>query len=280
MAAITIQDVPRLQHEGPILRDGWICTIICGKSGCGKTSLLIDIIQKTSPAVKIIVIATRVHNNPVHLAIQQWCKAEKRKCVISDDPLGIEQGVHRLQREGFLQPGISEMLLIFDDFAIHNKSPQMFQRVVVNAFTRWRNMGVNVIIVCQDITMVDPMCRNCANIKILFGSGSKSKIDSFLKDVRSSAPDEAVLNELTHYVNNTPFAYLLVRDAPFDVSVGRGPRGATKVSTVMTIDDVIVPSYREVMKELHVNSPGAMQSTTTEIQKEMGNTAHELSDSE
>lgn len=277
MAAIAVAESPKLAHTGPILRPGWICGILCGKSGCGKTSLLLDLIPQLAAGVKMIIIATRVHANPVHLAIKQWCEERKRRCAIADDPLAIESGVDELRDGGYLVPGSKELLIIFDDFSIHGKSPAPYQRLVVSAFTRWRNLGINVITVCQDITMVDPMCRNCTNMRVLFNTGSKSKLDTFIKDIREIVPSAEVLKQLLRFIVEVPFAYVLVREGPFEVSVGRGPRGQTKITPVMSLDAVAVPSYQEVLREMHASSSEELERVAARAQRAMGNTAPELS---
>jgi hypothetical protein len=144
--------------------------------------------------------------------------------------------------------------------------------LVVEAFTRWRNMGVNFIIVCQDASMVATSCRNCTNMRALFNSASQTALRTFNKDIVDRVADPDAYHELIRYVCSIPFSYLLIRENPLEIAVGKG------VSTrrVMSDTSVEVPTYRELMRELGAKSPSEMTRITRGLQQDMGNTAHQL----
>lgn len=268
---IQIEYGPKIKHVSPFYRDGWISMMLCGRSGCGKTSLMSLLIPGISDKIRIVCIATLVYNNPFHLAIKKWCEDTKRVCVINDDPEKIRRFVTEARQMGAIRPGEQEMIIIFDDFAIHNRSDRHRENLVIEAFTRWRNLGVNVVVVCQDATMVAPQCRNCIGIKILFNSDPHSMY-SFNKNVLSLAPDPENYQELMRYITQVPYSYVVVRDGPFDVSVGQG----RSIRPVMTAKSVIVPTFKEIMSEIGVRTPEQLDKKTREIQKRIGNTAHQL----
>ena len=246
--------------------------MICGKSGCGKTSLMAQLVPGVSDKIKFIVIATMVYRNPFHMAVQEWAKKNKRVCVISSDPDKIRQFVTELHMKGWLIPGSQEMLLIFDDFSINNRSGSKHENLVVEAFTRWRNLGVNIIVVCQDASMVATSCRNCTNMRILFNCASKSALHTFGKDIVDRVPNYEAYQNLVRYITSKPYSYILVRDNPLEISVGQG----TDIKKVMTESSVIVPTYNELLKEMGAGSPQELDSKSTEMQKKMGNDAREL----
>lgn len=275
-ASIEIPRPDHIHHNNPeIFRDGWISCMLCGKSGCGKTSLMAELVPSVSDKIKFICIATMVYRNPFHLALQEWARKTKRICVINDDPQKIRFFVTQLHRTGWLVPGDKELLLIFDDFSINGRSGSKPENLVVEAFTRWRNLGVNIIIVCQDASMVATSCRNCTNMRALFNSASRSALWTFGKDVMERIPDQSVYNNLIRYISSTPFSYILVQENPLEVSIGKG----LQIRKVMTGSSVSVPTYRELMREIGANSPEELEKMSTEMQKKMGNTAPELSDS-
>jgi hypothetical protein len=273
--AIEIHHLPKIKHNSTLFRDGWISFMLCGKSGCGKTSLMAELIPGISDSIKFICIATMVYRNPFHLAIKSWCEKTHRVCVISDNPEKVRYFITQLHRNGLLVPGEQELLLIFDDFSISNRSGSKYENLVVEAFTRWRNLGVNIVIVCQDASMVATSCRNCTNMRVLFNSASRTAINTFMKDIIERVPNAQVMRNLLKYVTSVPYTYILFRDGPMDVSVGKG----TDMKKVMDESAVVVPTYQELMKEIGVNDAQDLMEKSSEMQREIGNTAPELSSS-
>lgn len=273
---IEIKHLPKIHHNSDLFRDGWISFMLCGKSGCGKTSLMAELIPGISDSIRFICIATMVYRNPFHLAIKEWCEKTHRICVISDDPERIRYFITQLHRNELLIPGEQELLLVFDDFSINNRSGSRHENLVVEAFTRWRNLGVNIVIVCQDASMVATSCRNCTNMRVLFNSASKTAMHTFIKDVIERVPDAHAFQGLVKYIMSTPYTYILVRDSPLDISVGKG----TSMKKVMDESSVDVPTYEELMKEIGVSSERELSEKSKEMQKSIGNTAEELSGSQ
>jgi GTPase SAR1 family protein len=269
---INVPSLPKLKHRDQLYRDGWLSFMLCGKSGCGKTSLMAKLVPGISEKVKFIVIATQNEGNPFHLAIQKWSKEHKRVCVISSDADAIREFMSGLHRKGWLVPGTQEALLIFDDFAIDKRSTRKSENLVVEAFTRWRNMGVNFVIVCQDASMVATSCRNCTNMRALFASASNTALRTFNKDIIDRVADQEVYKDMVRYICTIPYSYILIRESPLEVAIGKG----TTVKRIMGDHDVTVPTYRELMRELGAKNPGEMTHMADGLQRGIGNTAPEL----
>jgi hypothetical protein len=269
---IRVPELAKLTHRSPIYRKGWISFMLCGKSGCGKTSLMAKLVPGISEKIKFIVIATQNEGNPFHLAIQKWAKENKRLCIINSKAEPIRRFMEEIHRNGWLVPGKQEALLIFDDFAIDKRSGRSQENLVVEAFTRWRNMGVNFIIVCQDASMVATSCRNCTNMRALFNSASKMALSTFNKDIIDRVADPDVYSDLVRYVISIPYSYILIRENPLEISIGKGMES----KRVMGDNSVDVPTYRELMSELGARTPSDMSRITRGLQQDMGNTAHQL----
>lgn len=271
MAAISIPELPTLTHSG-VFRPGWISLMMCGKSGCGKTRLMAELVPSISPQIRFICIATHVYRNPFHLAVKDWATKQKRVCVILDDPTYIEQFVKTLHEKRFLVPGRQELLVIFDDFSINRHSKSKDNNLVIEAFTRWRNLGVNFVVVCQDATMVAPSCRNCTNMRILFNSASRDSISAFSKDIVDRVADYDTYANLIRYITSIPYSYILIRENPLELSVGKG----MEARSIMTDHSVDIPTYGEIMQEIGAGSPCELDALTRRMQKRMGNTAPQL----
>lgn len=274
MNKIVVKPLPVIKHVSPIYRDGWISAMICGKSGCGKTALMTEIIPGISKSIKCICIATMVVGNPFHEAIREWALSNGIGFYISSNPGYIDAFVEKLRSTGFLVPGVRELLLIFDDFSANKRGDSARENLVVRAFTKWRNYGINVIVVCQDATMIATSARNCTNMRVLFGSGSIDAIRAFVKDVRPRVPDQRIIDNLLRYINSKKYYYLMVRDNPFELTLGKG----TDMRTVVTEESVRIPTYKEIVSEMGVQDKkgGSLRKEAIEMQKDMGNDADEL----
>lgn len=62
-----------IKHKSPILRPGHQSFIIVGKSGCGKTTLVLSLIPYFA-RLNAIVYCTRIPNTDIFSAIARWCK--------------------------------------------------------------------------------------------------------------------------------------------------------------------------------------------------------------
>jgi hypothetical protein len=269
---IKVTHLPKIRHRDPLYRDGWVSFMLCGKSGCGKTSLMAQLVPGMSECIRFIVIATQNYNNPFHIAIKKWAAEHNKVCVISTSPDQIRTFMTTLHRAGWLIPGKQEALIIFDDFSIDKRSGRRIESFVVEAYTRWRNMGVNFVIVCQDAGMIATSCRNCTNMRALFNSASRTALATFNKDIIDRVADPEVYKGLVRYVTSVPFSYLLIRENPLDLAIGKG----TALRKVMSDTDVVVPTYQELMSELGVNTPKELSILTKGLQRHLGNTAPEL----
>jgi hypothetical protein len=109
-------------------------------------------------------------------------------------------------------------------------------------------------------------------MRALFNSASQTALRTFNKDIVDRVADPDAYHELIRYVCSIPFSYLLIRENPLEIAVGKG------VSTrrVMSDTSVEVPTYRELMRELGAKSPSEMTRITRGLQQDMGNTAHQL----
>jgi hypothetical protein len=269
---IQIPEFATIKHKGEVFRDGWISMMMCGKSGCGKTQLMAELIPYISDCVKTVIIATKVVANPFHLAIKAWCGKTGRPCAIVHDPQVLQSTIEKLREGGHIVRCKKEVLLIFDDFAINGRSDKKSENAVVTAFTQWRNIGINIVVVCQDASMVATQCRNCTNLRVLFASASKDAIRTFMKDVQDRVWAPELLKDLIRYIGSVPYTYIMVKENPLEVCVGKG----TVHRTVMTDKDVEVPTYEDLMDELGAKSmPEARQIAFNE-QVKAGNTAQEL----
>lgn len=271
MATISIPRLPVIIHESPFFRNGFLSMTIVGKSGCGKTEMLANVLPGISKSIKTIVIATVVKNAPAHNAIVNYFDGHNgRRCGVCADPDKLYELTERAEDTG--EVSLSKQgLLIFDDFNI-GKATGKYWEFTVHAFTKLRNSGWNFIIIAQYPTMIPPVVRNCTTARVLFACPKKSALTSFTQDVAERVPDRPAYDAALRYIMEVPYTYMMVQDAPFQISVGKG----SKMKPLITQRDVIIPTLRDLLSELKVSTRSELDEKTKRLQKETGNTSEYL----
>jgi hypothetical protein len=269
---IHLEHAPGVKHKNPLFRDGWMSMIICGTSGCGKTSLMAQLVPGISDTVKFITIASRVKGNDFHLAVKKWAESKHMIYVWHDDPIKLAAYIEALHDGGFLIKDEQEMLLIFDDFAPPaTLSKDKRVQLVVRAFTTWRNYGLHLIVVCQNASMVPQDSRNCLTLRMMFESDARP-MQNFRDGFIGLLPDKDVYHNLEKYVCCVPWTYICYRKKPLEIGIGKG----TSIRKVMDQNNVDIPTYNELMKEIGAVTPHDLDTMTMKMQKKIGNTAPEL----
>jgi hypothetical protein len=267
---LVVPNTPILHHDSPFFHDGFISIVMIGKSGCGKTRLLTEMLPTISPKVRTVIIATVIHNNQHHNAIVNYYKAKNCVTGVTHNPDELAQFVKMC--EAYKHVNLNKQgLIIFDDFNVGKKTGPYWD-CIVNAYTKLRNDGWNFILLAQDPAFIPPIVRNNTTGRIFFDCYSKSARTTFLKDFRDRIPDERVLDLLTTWIRTIQYSYLLIRDNPFEVSAGE----LSDVKTVVKGDSVIAPTLNELMDELGVDSYQELKEKAYALEAKAGNTSSKL----
>lgn len=70
---VSVPITPREQHISDIFPPGHLSIMIVGKSGCGKSFLVRELVPNIGNISQVIML-TKIINNPVSLALKQWCE--------------------------------------------------------------------------------------------------------------------------------------------------------------------------------------------------------------
>jgi len=271
-AVIVVPQAPVIRHKSDFFRDGFLSMMLIGKSGCGKTQFLANILPGISDNINTIIIASKVHRVPAHEAIVKYFKSRGKLSGITNTPDELREFTDIASRHGLVNMK-KQGLLIFDDFN-DGKATGPYWSAVIDSFTKLRNDGWNFVILCQYPTFVPPIVRSCTTCRVLFCSASKSAYQGFVKDISADIADMEAYNVGMAYIREVPYSYIYVQHSPFEVSVGKG----NSKRKLLTRRDVIVPTLKELLRELDVKDEASMDTKTKRLQKEIGNDAPELVD--
>lgn len=269
---IHVHDLPSIKHQSSFFRDGFLSMLVIGKSGSGKTRLLTSILPGVSKAIKTVIIATIVKGAPFHEAIKDYFRKKGVYCYISGDPTQLTALVDYLHENEMVNLD-DQGLIIFDDFNDGKMTPgSPYMKFTTHAFTKLRNYGWNFIIIAQQPQFLPTIIRNNVNTKILFDCATKIAIQTFLKDVMDRVEYKDVIDTLIRYIQEKKYKYIMIREGPFEVSAGT----LDQFKPVLTERTVQIPTLNEIKRELGVRTKEELDRKTKYLQKEAGNTAHEL----
>lgn len=97
---IALEYAEPIKHKSPILRAGHQSFIVVGRSGCGKTTLVLSLIPYFA-RLNAIVYATRIPNTDIFSAIARYCKETMRDDIPADE-------LARLRRKAYEDATVEE----------------------------------------------------------------------------------------------------------------------------------------------------------------------------
>jgi hypothetical protein len=260
-----------LVHDNDFFRKGFINAIIIGKSQCGKSYLLKQLIDRFSKNIKTAIIATSVDGVDHHKEILE--KFARKGCQVAkyltpDNLMKAIQKCYDQQIVSPTRPGV----IMFDDFTDITTARGPCFNTMAFAATKLRNQGWHVVFITQDITRLPIPVRNSSTCQIFFDSYSRSNIHNFLKDITDRVAAPEYMDLIIRYIRNEPFRYILCRQYPFDICVGKG----LEYKKVMSESSVEIPTLKDIKEELGVKSIPELKKKSAYLQKGAGNNSRTL----
>ena len=212
---IELEHKPAVKHNCEYFPDGHLGIIIIGASGCGKSSILVQIIPKIANLSQII-ICSLIRVNPVYEAIKAWCERPRAPgtspiyFATTDNPVEAQKIIENAIKS---KPEGTEGLIVLDDFSQqksgrndpYNQCSSMISSML-------RNYGYHSCFITQSATNVPTLLRCNTNMRYIFVMNDQHAIWS----IRGDCVGMRVLrckedfDELYEKVRSEEHAYLLL----------------------------------------------------------------------
>ena len=190
---IQVPEAIRSVHRNPLLwPKPFASTLILGCSGSGKSHLLTCLVPDLTEDTKVLIVATRVKNNPMHLALMRYAEKRGWYHAIIDTPEILITTLNRLVKEEKLGPGKAGCV-IFDDFDAQRGHKQ-YEAAIDQVVSQFRNHNVNIFIITQSPQNVSTVARNNCGAVISFLLQNRTSKQVCDWDI--PVPDKAELAEL------------------------------------------------------------------------------------
>lgn len=211
---IKCDDQIQFDHENDTLKifpKGSVRILINGSSGTGKSKLLLKILLMLHKP-KYLFICTTVLANPVHLAIEKWCKENKIKYYFNLTPNDYLNDLSKVIKE---KDKNDHVIILFDDFSDgHTGKDNQYNNCTIRSFSRYRNYNVSCIILSPSVIDCKTNVRNSSNIRILFPCNDEHCVDQFKYDLQGKFKNMThdVWQKLYDYICTNRFTFIMWGD--------------------------------------------------------------------
>ena len=176
-----------VQHKSDIFPPGFLCFEIIGTSGCGKSRLMLSVIDGIGN-LKSIVVCSLVPGNPVYEQLRKWCDKNKVKFALATTIDEAAEAIESAINDVDYQDDESG-LIIFDDFSGQQGSRDIYGRIADQASSTVRNGHQHVMFITQAAQNVPMRFRNNANIRIIFPMNDTHAVLNIRRDVLTNMPN-------------------------------------------------------------------------------------------
>lgn len=153
------------KHKSPLFPAGHISAYICGASGTGKTTVMLEMLPNIEGVVQICVF-TLVLDNPINQVIRDYCEDHGIEFMLTADP---ETGSQELQEFMKKKERAQFGVCIFDDFVKQNEPPQNPYKMCMTSVAQFlRNYNYHNIMISQSPAAIPAGARNNVNLRIVF----------------------------------------------------------------------------------------------------------------
>ena len=174
-------DPPELiEHKCKWMPSGFFMLTISGSSGTGKSVMLRKLIMCYNDiCTKNVIIAARMRDNPVHKAILDWCKSEKKNGYLLHEVDEFNQRIASIINKKQKEDG---MLIIFDDFTEYKDRSNEYTNCQICVFSQLRNYNACAISIQQQYQSFDTYLRCNSKVKITYMMSNRSSTECFRQE--------------------------------------------------------------------------------------------------
>lgn len=177
------------------VRDRWnpeplprneILALICGQSGCGKSTYILRLLPNIAPKfLKHVIVLSRIEGNEIYNAINEWCKKHD---ITYDFTSNVNESMDIIENR--INDKLKEdehICCIFDDWneASRSEKSNSYNKVSIEMMTKGRNYKIHSVYITQQYVAIPTVIRVNANILIVFTMTDKNAKISICKDFTS-----------------------------------------------------------------------------------------------
>jgi hypothetical protein len=205
---IVLRHEADIEHLSPYLPKGFLCIVINGMSGCGKTHLMLSFLPNIA-RLKYVFICSLIQGNPVYEQIKNWCEDTDRVFGMSTVPATAKQSLEEMIQE---KDPDDWGICIFDDFTQgSNLRTDPYNQCMFMVSSMLRNYKFHSMYITQASQNVLTLTRTNRNVFVTFLQQTKSAKDTAKKDfVGSGLCTSEQFDQLYDMMHSAKHSYLMM----------------------------------------------------------------------
>jgi len=207
-----------ITHQNSLLGKGCVFAIIAGKTGTGKTWIMLDLIPNFTKKTKYIVMCTKITNNDAHDKIEDYCEKAKIKFYKFND---VDEAKENCEKIINKKNKDDHVIFIFDDFLPLKKSETPESLFAITVFSWLRNYNASGIIITQKYTFIPTQIRVNTNLRFIFQTDSVHSLRSISDDCSSTfyGKDYKFMDVYNKFITEDIHNYMIIKTTPQIISV-------------------------------------------------------------
>lgn len=202
------------QNPGSLLPPGNLCIQIVGRSGCGKSYLLGQIIPQISHLASVCICST-MFQNTVYDRVEEWCDRKGIMYRLAANPGEAQEALQEILDDPMWEEDPTKWgVVVFDDFSERGGGSQRdaYTDFVNGMATRFRNKCQHFIFITQTPTGVPVKYRNNVNVRYLFTVGEQHGFRSIVGDLKMLhvVRDKEFFEEVFEIVSRSKHGHLMI----------------------------------------------------------------------
>lgn len=168
------------KHNSFILGSGSVFCIVAGRTGCGKSSVLLQMVPNFG-SLKYVIICTCIVDNKIHQQIEKYCETNNIQINTCNDVQSAQEVIENILEE---KKPTDHVLCIVDDFISmkNNRGNDDFSTFTNTVFSWFRNYNFSAIMITQKYTSISTQIRTNANLRLIFAMDSIHSLRSVSDD--------------------------------------------------------------------------------------------------
>ena len=208
-----------------------ILALICGQSGCGKSTFILRLLPNVSPKyLKHVIVLSRIEGNEIYDAIKEWCKSKDITYEFTSD---IDESMQIIEKRINDKTKEDEHICcIFDDWnqAARSEKSNPYNQVSIEMMTKGRNYKVHSIYITQQYVAIPTVIRVNGNMLVVFSMSDKNAKLAVCKDFTSlTGIDEETFYTLLNRIK-IKHSYLLATSEGIWIYIHNQTNGLRKLA--------------------------------------------------
>lgn len=207
-------------HRSKLLKNNSNFIIICGATGAGKSTILLQLLPCFTSHTKHIVVASAKFDDDAHMSIKNYCAHEKIEFDYVHDSDDCNTTLARIvdtkkQKE--------HCVVIFDDFNINysSRGEDPLNQIMIKVFALLRSKNCSGIAISQTYYNIPTKVRENCNMRFIFGLDNVHSHRAFIEDIEGKFFDGDNEKEVKRDIKNIykdvfrePYRFMLVLSHP------------------------------------------------------------------